>query len=129
VRTLPDGDITHDVAEMNRIGGEPHVTFTLDGRPKKAPPVSPTTTTLYKAMESAATAMAPGAVVMPFLSAGATDGAELRERGIPTYGILPMPLENEDELRMHGDNERVPIASLGWATEYLYRVLLDVASK
>jgi len=60
---------------------------------------------------------------------GSTDGARLREKGIPTYGILPMPLENEDELRMHGDNERVPIASLGWATEYLYRVLLDVASK
>jgi acetylornithine deacetylase/succinyl-diaminopimelate desuccinylase-like protein len=129
VRTLPDGDITHDVAEMNRIGAEPQVTFTLDGRPKKAPPVSPTTTALYKAMESAATAMAPGAVVMPFLSTGASDGAELRERGIPTYGILPLPLENEDELRMHGDNERVPLASLGWATEYLFRVLLTVAGK
>jgi acetylornithine deacetylase/succinyl-diaminopimelate desuccinylase-like protein len=29
----------------------------------------------------------------------------------------------EDELRMHGDNERVPIAAIGWATEFLYRVL------
>jgi acetylornithine deacetylase/succinyl-diaminopimelate desuccinylase-like protein len=129
VRTLPDGDITHDVAEMHRVGAEPQVTFTLDGKPKQAPPASPTTTALYRAMESAATAMAPGVVVMPFLSTGATDGAELRERGIPTYGILPMPLENEDELRMHGDNERVPVASLGWATEYLYRVLLAVASR
>jgi di/tripeptidase len=40
-----------------------------------------------------------------------------------------MPLEQEDELRMHGDNERVPIASLGWATEYLYRVLSTVATR
>jgi di/tripeptidase len=39
-----------------------------------------------------------------------------------------MPLETEDELRMHGDNERVPIASLGWAAEYLHRVLLDTAT-
>jgi acetylornithine deacetylase/succinyl-diaminopimelate desuccinylase-like protein len=127
VRTLPDGDITHDVAEMNRIGGEPQVTFTLDGSPRKSPPVSPTTTALYQAMETAATAMAPGVVVMPFLSTGASDGAELRARGIPTYGILPLPLANEDELRMHGDNERVPIGSLGWGTEYLYRVLIAVA--
>jgi hypothetical protein len=28
---------------------------------------------------------------------------------------------------MHGDNERVPISSLGWGTEYLYRVLSTVA--
>jgi hypothetical protein len=34
---------------------------------------------------------------------------------------MPMPIE--DELRMHGDDERVPAAALGWATEYLYRVL------
>jgi acetylornithine deacetylase/succinyl-diaminopimelate desuccinylase-like protein len=129
VRTLPNGDITQDVAEMNRIGGERQVTFTLNGKPKKAPPVSPTTTALYQAMDAAATAMSPGVVVMPFLSTGASDGAELRERGIPTYGILPLPLENEDELRMHGDNERVPIDSLGWGTEYLYRVLVSVTSK
>ena len=63
------------------------------------------------------------------MSTGATDGALLRANGIPTYGILPLPLEEEDELRMHGDNERVPIASLGWATEYLYRVLARVAMR
>ena len=52
-----------------------------------------------------------------------TDGSRLRARGIPTYGILPLPLPKEDELRMHGDDERVPIPALGWASEYLYRVL------
>ena len=55
------------------------------------------------------------------LSTGATDGAALRAAGIPTYGILPLPLEQEDELRMHADNERVPIASLGWGTVSLPR--------
>ena len=30
---------------------------------------------------------------------------------------------------MHGDNERVPVSSLGWATEYLYRVLSRVAMR
>jgi acetylornithine deacetylase/succinyl-diaminopimelate desuccinylase-like protein len=78
-------------------------------------------------MEHAATAMAPGTVVIPFMSTGATDGAVLRAAGIPTYGILPMPLPMEDELRMHGDNERVPLPALGWAAEYLYRIMLEVA--
>ena len=57
------------------------------------------------------------------MSTGGTDGSRLRAQGIPTYGILPLPLPKEDELRMHGDDERVPIPALGWASEYLYRVL------
>ena len=60
---------------------------------------------------------------------GGTDGALLRANGIPTYGILPLPLSEEDELRMHGDNERTPVASLGWAAEYLFRTLATVAAR
>jgi acetylornithine deacetylase/succinyl-diaminopimelate desuccinylase-like protein len=129
VRVLPEGNIRADVAEMNRIGGESAVTFELVGEPQTAPPVSPTATPLFQAMEAAGRAMAPGAVVIPFMSTGATDGAVLRAHGIPTYGILPLPLVLEDELRMHGDNERVPIAALGWAAEYIYRVLQSVSSR
>jgi len=127
VRIVPGDDIRRIVAEMNRVGGEPSVRFAVDGDPLPAPDPSPVATDLYRSMETAARAMAPNAVVLPFMSTGATDGAVLRGAGIPTYGILPMPLAEEDEIRMHGDNERVPVAALGWAAEYLYRVLSGVA--
>ncbi len=129
VRALPDEDITRIVAEMNRVGGESTVTFELSGEIQQAPPVSPVTTALFQSMERAATVMAPGTTVLPFMSTGATDGAVLRAAGIPTYGILPFPLPMEDELRMHGDDERIPIAALGWGAEYIYRVLQGVASR
>ena len=127
MRTLPGEDIHEMVAAMNAADGEEQVEFRLEGDPVQAPPPSPVTTDLFRAMEAAAKAMAPEAVVIPFMSTGATDGAALRAIGIPTYGILPMPLPMEDELRMHGDDERVPLPALGWATEYLYRVLEGVA--
>ena len=127
VRTLPGEDVTRIVAEMNRVGGEPNVTFALEGEPRQAPPVSPATSDLFRSMESAAQAMAPGALVIPFMSTGATDGAALRAAGIPTYGILPFPLPQEDEVRMHGDNERVLVDAIGWGTEYIYRILAGVA--
>ncbi len=127
VRVVPGEDVAQVVREMTRVGGEPQVTFALDGEPRVSPPPSPVSTDLFRAMEAAARTMAPSAVVLPFMSTGATDGAALRAIGIPTYGILPMPLPMEDELRMHGDNERVPVPALGWATEYLYRVLRGVA--
>jgi acetylornithine deacetylase/succinyl-diaminopimelate desuccinylase-like protein len=127
VRIVPGEDIREVVARMNEIGGEPAVAFALTGEPRESPPPSPVVTALFQAMEREASAMAPGAVVVPFMSTGATDGAALRAIGIPTYGILPMPLQMEDELRMHGDDERVPVPALGWAAEYVYRVLAGVA--
>ena len=127
VRVLPNDDVRRVVAAMQAAGGEPQVTFALDGEPAASPPPSPVTTALFREMERAALAMAPGTIVVPFMSTGATDGAALRAAGIPTYGILPLPLPMEDELRMHGDNERVPVPALGWAAEYLYRVLGGVA--
>lgn len=105
------------------------MTFASQREPQRAPPVSSTTTLLYQAMERVGAEMAPDAAVVPMLSPGATDGAALRAAGIPTYGILPLPLEQQDELRMHGDNERVPVSALGWGTEYLYRVLSTVAMR
>ncbi len=128
MRIVPGEDANELVRMMNEIDDEPQVTFALEGATVPAPPPSPVSTALFQAMESAARTMAPQATVLPFMSTGATDGAALRAIGIPTYGILPMPLPMEDELRMHGDNERVPVPALGWATEYIYRVLRQVAS-
>jgi acetylornithine deacetylase/succinyl-diaminopimelate desuccinylase-like protein len=126
VRVLPNDDVREIVRAMQRAGAEPQVTFRLAGAPQPAPPPSPVASDLFRSMESAAKAMEPRATVIPFMSTGATDGAVLRAKGIPTYGILPMPLPMDDELRMHGDNERVPVEALGWAAEYLYRVLVGV---
>jgi len=127
VRVVPGDDIREVVGHMNRVGDEASVLFELAGAPKASPPASPVNTDLFRAMEEAAQLMQPDVVVIPFMSTGATDGAALREVGIPTYGILPIPMLIEDELRMHGDNERAPVAGLGWAAEYIYRVLLKVA--
>jgi acetylornithine deacetylase/succinyl-diaminopimelate desuccinylase-like protein len=129
VRVLPNDDVQGIVAAFNRVARESQVTFALDGAPRVSPPVSPVQTALYQAMEASALVMAPKTTVIPFMSTGATDGAALRAKGIPTYGILPMPLPMEDELRMHGDNERVPVAALGWATEFLFRTLARVTAR
>ncbi|GJM23446.1 MAG: peptidase M20 [Planctomycetota bacterium] len=126
LRILPGADVDALVAAM-QIAAGPDVSVTLSSEPQASPPPSPVDTALFQAMEQAAEEMAPGVAVLPFMSTGATDGAALREAGIPTYGLLPIPLRDEDELRMHGDNERVPLAGLAWGAEYVTRVLLGVA--
>ena len=65
--------------------------------------------------------------VIPVMSTGATDGAYLRAKGIAVYGV---PLFRKDgELRMHGNDERVPVDSLEEGTDYIYRTLMEVAAK
>jgi acetylornithine deacetylase/succinyl-diaminopimelate desuccinylase-like protein len=53
----------------------------------------------------------PEAAMIPVMSSGATDGAFLRNAGIPTYGHSGMAMEAGDSARLHGRDERVPIKS------------------
>lgn len=69
----------------------------------------------------------PGSVVIPLMSAGATDGSFLRNAGIPTYGHSGMALEPGDAARIHGRDERVPVKSFYEGNEYLYRLVKMLA--
>jgi len=64
----------------------------------------------------------PGAVVLPIMSAGATDGSYLRNAGIPTYGHSGLA-NDIGESRAHGRDERVPVKSFFTGNEYLYRLV------
>ena len=45
-------------------------------------------------------------VTVPYMSTGATDSARLRRLGVQSLGLLPFPMSQDDEDRMHGnDNE------------------------
>ena len=69
----------------------------------------------------------PEAAVIPVMSSGATDGAFLRNAGIPTYGHSGMAMETGDAARIHGRDERVPMKSFYNGNEYLYRLVKMLA--
>jgi len=55
----------------------------------------------------------PGTPVVPFMSAGGTDGSALRHAGIPTYGQTGLSGDMQD-VRVHGKDERVYFTT-GWS--------------
>ena len=65
--------------------------------------------------------------MVPYVSTGATDNARLRRAGIPAYGLLPFPLDAEDESRMHGHDERIPVDALHWGVRVVYGTVARVA--
>ena len=63
-----------------------------------------------------------GTPVVPFMSAGATDGSALRNAGIPTYGQTGLSGDIED-VRAHGKDERVSVEAFYKGLDYHYRLV------
>lgn len=72
-------------------------------------------------------ALDPSMSVVPYLSTGATDTARLRLWGMQAFGLLPFPMNQDDEDRMHGNDERIPLASLEFGTRLIFGAVLRVA--
>ena len=63
----------------------------------------------------------PQPPVIPTMSTGATDGLYLRNAGIPVYGVSGL-FGEIDDVRAHGQNERIRIESYFEGQEFLYRL-------
>jgi hypothetical protein len=46
---------------------------------------------------------------------------------VKCYGLLPFPLSEGDEARMHGHDERVSVASLAFAVKLSWRIFNQIA--
>jgi acetylornithine deacetylase/succinyl-diaminopimelate desuccinylase-like protein len=120
-RVLP-GQSTDEVqATLARIAADDKIMVTPRAPAMPSPP-SPITPEIFGAIEKLSAEFWPGAPVVPTMSAGATDGAFLRNAGIPTYGHEGLA-EEVTENRAHGRDERVPVKSFYQGLEYFYRLV------
>lgn len=126
VRTLPGESVDEVVAALRRAVADPQVTIELTDRGEDAPP-SDHDALMFRALADAARALDPHMVTVPYLSTGATDSARRRRAGMQAYGVPPFPLAQEDEDRMHGADERAPLAALEFGTRLVYGAVLRVA--
>jgi acetylornithine deacetylase/succinyl-diaminopimelate desuccinylase-like protein len=126
VRTLPGQSIDSVVNRLRRVVGDKQVRFEVD-RDTIDAPASSFRSAMFSAIADAVRSVDSSIAVVPYMSTGATDSARLRAWGVQTYGVLPFPLAPEDEERMHGNDERVPIESLLFGTKVIYLATLNVA--
>ena len=78
--------------------------------------------------ERVATQIYPGATVLPSMSTGASDQAQLRAKGIQSYGIGPGSTESDEiNYGAHGDVERLAESSLYPFVQYVWMVVTEVA--
>jgi acetylornithine deacetylase/succinyl-diaminopimelate desuccinylase-like protein len=130
IRALPGEDVEKFYAEMAKVIADPAVKIVPLPASRPPSPASDLETPMYRAMEQAAKALYPGAAVLPSMSTGASDQAQLRAKGIQSYGIGPASSE-DDELNYpaHGDVERLAESSLYPFVQYVWNVVNAVAAK
>jgi acetylornithine deacetylase/succinyl-diaminopimelate desuccinylase-like protein len=126
VRTLPGDPIDGIVERLTEAVGDPNVEIAIAQRGQDAP-ASSFESPLFQAIEETLAVLAPGVATVPYLSTGATDSARLRRWGVEAFGLLPFPLEESDEKRMHGHDERVSLASLGFGVRLVFETIVRVA--
>lgn len=127
VRMLPDEDMTAFTARVRQVINDPAVDVTMaGGKLRPATPPSPIDSDMFRALERAQAKVFPGAVTLPQMDAFATDSAQLREKGVQAYGISPVT-SAEDNARMHGNDERIKIATIKSFFELVWVAVTDVA--
>jgi acetylornithine deacetylase/succinyl-diaminopimelate desuccinylase-like protein len=126
VRTLPGHSIDKVVNRLRAIVLEPGVTIEITQRGEEAPASDPGSA-MFGAIAESARELNPGIAVVPYLSTGVTDSARLRRLGVKAYGVLPFPLLQSDEERMHGHDERVPLSSLDFGTRLIFGAIERIA--
>jgi acetylornithine deacetylase/succinyl-diaminopimelate desuccinylase-like protein len=127
IRLLPGNNVDPLLAKLKQLLNDPQIRFEVEPNAGQTAPSSSLTSDLYASIGRVAGKQFPGTPVVPFMSTGATDSIQLRLRTVQAYGLLPFPLAEEDFLRMHADDERIPIASFRKGVDFLYGVVSDFA--
>lgn len=123
IRLLPGNSISDLTAQMRKVVNDPQISFELQPDSGSAAPPSSLTTDLYQAIEHAVPQAFPGAITVPMISAAATDASQLRLHNVQAYGLLPFPMTEADFLRMHADDERIPLTSFSTGVAFLYTIV------
>lgn len=128
VRRLPNETRPEIEARFRNIINDPAISISPEpGQDMPATEPSSLTTELCVAMEQVFKEASPNALVVPFMSRGATDGSYLRQKGVAVYGV-PLFLREGGESRAHGNDERISPQNFARGVELLYKIVTAVAA-
>ncbi len=109
------------------VADDDQVKITPMGTATPSPP-SPVTPEVLAAIERVTEELWPGVPLVPTMSTGATDGLYLRREGIPVYGVSGL-FNDVDDVRAHGQDERISVQSFYEGLEFCYRLLKALTTR
>ena len=113
IRALPDEDIARLYREIEKLVADPAVKIVPMPATRPPSPASRLDTEMYRVLEQVSSRRYPGAVFLPTMTTGSSDQAQLRVKGIQSYGIGPAATTDDTtNYGAHGDVERLRESSL-----------------
>ena len=125
-RILPDQPPDSVEAVLRRVLADSAIHLSRD-RPPTLSPASPLRPNIMGPVERLVKQMWPGAVVVPEMSTGASDGLYVRNAGIPVYGVSAV-FERIDDIRAHGRDERIGVKAYHDAAKFWYELVKQLAA-
>lgn len=125
IRLLPGDSIDALLNDLKKLVNDPNVRIELQPDAGLAAPNSSIETDFYSSITKVSAQEFGGVPVLPFMSTGATDSAQLRLHSVQAYGLRPFPLGEEDDRRMHGDEERLPLAAFAKGVDLITRIVAE----
>jgi acetylornithine deacetylase/succinyl-diaminopimelate desuccinylase-like protein len=126
-RILPNDDPAKIQAKLAEIFAPAKAELNVASAPKPSP-ASPLRPDLMKAIETLVAKHFSGALVLPEMSTGATDGLFVRNAGVPVYGV-EAEFDDPADSRAHGRDERLPAKSYYDAVEFWHDLVPMLAGK
>jgi acetylornithine deacetylase/succinyl-diaminopimelate desuccinylase-like protein len=123
IRLLPGNMATPLLNKLTQLVNDPQVRLEPQAGAGETAPSSSLETDLYATIKKVTAQEFSGAPIVPYMSTPLTDSARLRMRTVQAYGFDPFPLTEEDVLRMHADDERIPVESFRKGIQFLYDVV------
>ena len=130
IRALPDEDMAKFFEEMRRVIGDPAVKIEpITGNLRPTAPPTRLDTEMFRVLEQVSKRFYPGATVLPTMSTGASDMAQLRAKGIQSYGIGPASTESDNtNYGAHSDVERLSESALYKFVEFTWNAVTGIAA-
>jgi acetylornithine deacetylase/succinyl-diaminopimelate desuccinylase-like protein len=129
IRMLPDEDVDGFYQQLTDLIDDPRVEVVPEPIYRPAAKPSPIDNEMFESLEAVAKRMYPETTVLPTMSTGATDMAQIRAMGVPAYGIGPVStIEDLTGGRgAHGDDERISEEAMKQLVQFLWYTILDIA--
>jgi acetylornithine deacetylase/succinyl-diaminopimelate desuccinylase-like protein len=126
-RIIPGATSAEVLATLKRVVADTAVRITYVSEPRATNSAeSPLTPEMLGMIEEVTNRLWVGVPVIPQMETGATDGAFLRDAGIPTYGVSGVFID-VDDYRAHGRDERIIVSAFYDGVEYVYQLVLAAA--
>jgi len=125
IRLLPGDTIDVLVNDLKKLVNDPQVHFEIAPEGGLAAPNSSLENDFFILITRTCAQEFGGVPVIPFMSTGATDSAQLRLHNVQAYGLRPFPISEADDARVHGDEERLPLASFPKGVDLIVRIVAE----